>query len=402
MKNKVKLKTYIFISLIISIIFIVLNILINIYEYKIYRNNINNNLESIISLIETKYPLITKNEIMEILNSKNNTTNIFKEYGIDIDNTSIILENDKYYNTFIIFNTLYIFIIIIVLLIIFLIYIKNKDKDIKDITKYIEEINKGNYELKINSISEDELSILKNEIYKTTIKLKEAYINTNNDKLSIKKSLEDISHQLKTPLTSILIMLDNLIDDPNMDINIRQDFITDIKRQVVNINFLVQNLLKLSKFDSNTIHFIKENNKLSNILKEAIKNVSTLCDLKDIKIIINGDDESTIYSDFKWEVEALTNILKNSIEHTKDKKEILVDYNTNNVYSIIKIKDYGVGIAHDDLKHIFERFYKGKNSSPDSIGIGLSLAKAIINEDNGIISVESNSNGTTFIIKYYK
>ena len=137
-------------------------------------------------------------------------------------------------------------------------------------------------------------------------------------------------------------------------------------------------------------------------IKEAIKNVSTLCDLKDIKIIINGDDESTIYSDFKWEVEALTNILKNSIEHTKDKKEILVDYNTNNVYSIIKIKDYGVGIAHDDLKHIFERFYKGKNSSPDSIGIGLSLAKAIINEDNGIISVESNSNGTTFIIKYYK
>ena len=402
MKNKVKLKTYIFISLIISIIFIVLNILINIYEYKIYRNNINNNLESIISLIETKYPLITKNEIMEILNSKNNTTNIFKEYGIDIDNTSIILENDKYYNSFIVLNTLYIFIIIIVLLIIFLIYIKNKDKDIKDITKYIEEINKGNYELKINSISEDELSILKNEIYKTTIKLKEAYINTNNDKLSIKKSLEDISHQLKTPLTSILIMLDNLIDDPNMDINTRQDFITDIKRQVVNINFLVQNLLKLSKFDSNTIHFIKENNKLSNILKEAIKNVSTLCDLKDIKIIINGDDESTIYSDFKWEVEALTNILKNSIEHTKDKKEILVDYNTNNVYSIIKIKDYGVGIAHDDLKHIFERFYKGKNSSPDSIGIGLSLAKAIINEDNGIISVESNSNGTTFIIKYYK
>ena len=402
MKNKVKLKRYIFISLIISIIFVVLNILINIYEYKIYRNNINNNLESIISLIETKYPLITKNEIMEILNSKNNTTNIFKEYGIDIDNTSIILENDKYYNTFIIFNALYIYIIIIVLLIIFLIYIKNKDKDIKDITKYIEEINKGNYELKINSISEDELSILKNEIYKTTIKLKEAYINTNNDKLSIKKSLEDISHQLKTPLTSILIMLDNLIDDPNMDINTRQDFITDIKRQVVNINFLVQNLLKLSKFDSNTIHFIKENNKLSNILKEAIKNVSTLCDLKDIKIIINGDDESTIYSDFKWEVEALTNILKNSIEHTKDKKEILVDYNTNNVYSIIKIKDYGVGIAHDDLKHIFERFYKGKNSSPDSIGIGLSLAKAIINEDNGIISVESNSNGTTFIIKYYK
>ena len=402
MKNKVKLKKYIFISLILSIIFIIFNIIINIYEYNIYKTNINNKIGSIITLIEDKYPDITKNEIIDILNSTSNTTNIFKEYGIDIDTISTIKENNNYYNTFIIFNTLYIFIIIIIIYIVFYIYNKSINKDIKDITNYIEEINKGNYELKINTISEDELSILKNEIYKTTIKLKEAYINTNNDKLSIKKSLEDISHQLKTPLTSILIMLDNLIDDPNMDINTRQDFITDIKRQVVNINFLVQNLLKLSKFDSNTIHFIKENNKLSNILKEAIKNVSTLCDLKDIKIIINGDDKSTIYSDFKWEVEALTNILKNSIEHTKDKKEILVDYNTNNVYSIIKIKDYGVGIAHDDLKHIFERFYKGKNSSPDSIGIGLSLAKAIINEDNGIISVESNSNGTTFIIKYYK
>ncbi len=402
MKNKVKLKKYIFISLILSIIFIIFNIIINVYEYNIFRNNINNKIGSIITLIEDKYPNITKNEIIDILNSTSNTTNIFKEYGIDIDTISTIKENNKYYNTFIIFNTLYILIVIIILYIVFYIYNKSINKDIKDITNYIEEINKGNYELKINTISEDELSILKNEIYKTTIKLKEAYINTNKDKLNIKKSLEDISHQLKTPLTSILIMLDNIIDDPNMDNTIKLDFITDIKRQVININFLVLNLLKLSKFDSNTIKFIKDNYKISDIINESIKNISTLCDLKDINITINGDSNIYIYCDFKWEVEALTNILKNSIEHIKDNKNIIINYSTNNVYSTIEIIDHGIGINEYDIKHIFERFYKGSNSNKDSIGIGLSLSKSIINEDNGIITVTSNNNTTIFTIKYYK
>ena len=126
-------------------------------------------------------------------------------------------------------------------------YNHKREKDIKDIAKCIEEINKKNYELEIDSISEDELSILKNEIYKTTIMLKEAADNSTKDKINLKKSLEDISHQLKTPLTSILVMLDNIIEDPDMDSSIRNDFIVDIKRNVNNINFLVQTLLKLSK-----------------------------------------------------------------------------------------------------------------------------------------------------------
>lgn len=402
MKNKVKLKKYIFISLIISTIFIIFNIIINICQYRVYTNNLNNKIGAIISTLQAKYPLLTKNEIVEILNSKDNNTSIFKEYGIDVDNTSIILENDEIYNKYIIFNTIYIIILVIIILIIFIIYIKVKDKDIKDITKYITAINHGNYNLAIDSISEDELSILKNELYKTTIKLKEAANNSNNDKLSIKKSLEDISHQLKTPLTSILIMLDNIIDNPNMDINTRQDFINDIKRQVLNINFLVQNLLKLTKFDANTIHFIRKDNKIYAILEEAVKNVSTLSDLKDVKIIINGNNTDSIYCDFKWEVEAISNILKNSIEHINDRKEILINYNSNNIYSLIEIKDYGKGILKEDIKYIFDRFYKGKNSNSDSMGIGLSLAKSIINQDNGSISVTSNNKETIFSIKYYK
>lgn len=180
--------------------------------------------------------------------------------------------------------------LIITLLLVYVYYILDtiiKEKDIKDIIKYIEQINRRNYELEIDTISEDELSILKNEIYKTAVMLKEAALNSNKDKLNLKKSLEDISHQLKTPLTSILVLLDNLIDEPDMDSSIRNDFIIDIKRNVININFLVQALLKLSKFDANTVHFIKKENDLEMIVKEAIKNVSTLCDLRNINIKLN-------------------------------------------------------------------------------------------------------------------
>ena len=286
-------------------------------------------------------------------------------------------------------------------MIIFLSYNKKKEKDINDITKYIEEINKKNYELQIDSITEDELSILKNEIYKTTIMLKESAENSNQDKINLKKSLEDISHQLKTPLTSILILLDNLIDDPNMNAETRNDFITDIKREIININFLVQAILKLSKFDANTIHFIKQEITLNEIIEEAVKNVSTLCDLRNIKIEIIGDENAKIICDAKWQIEAITNILKNSIEHSQDNHKIVVKYEKNSIYSNIEIQDFGDGISQKDLKHIFERFYKGENASKESIGIGLALSKTIIEEDNGTISVDSNENGTKFTIKYY-
>ena len=291
---------------------------------------------------------------------------------------------------------------IVILLIVFIRYNHKKENDIKEIIKCIEQINKKNYELQIDSMSEDELSILKNEIYKTTIMLKESAENSNKDKMNLKKSLEDISHQLKTPLTSILVMLDNIIEDPDMDINVRNDFVRDIKRNVVNIIFLVQALLKLSKFDANTVHFIKKEYNLKNIVDESIKNVSTLCDLRNINIELNIKNDSKIICDSKWQIEAITNILKNSIDHSKDNQKVIINVENNNVYSTVEIKDFGDGISKKDISHIFERFYKGENATSDSIGIGLALAKTIIEEDNGNISVESNKNGTKFTIKYFK
>lgn len=403
MKNKIELKKYIISTLIVFICLFILFLFLNIYEYKTYTKNFNNKISAIINVIKKDYPKITDKEIIKIINNdKVETNDFFNKYGIDVNNKSILIKNDRDYHKFLAINLSFLTITVVILLIIYIRYNYKKEKDIKDIIKCIEQINKKNYEIQINSISEDELSILKNEIYKTTIMLKEAAENSSKDKLNLKKSLEDISHQLKTPLTSILVMLDNIIEDSNMEEKIRNDFIVDIKRNVLNINFLVQSLLKLSKFDANMIHFVKQENDLKTIVEESIKNVSTLCDLRNINIKLNIKENSKIICDDKWQIEALTNIIKNAIEHSKNNSNIIINIENNNVYSMIEVIDFGEGIAKKDIKHIFERFYKCKNTKTDSIGIGLALAKTIIEEDKGTISVESNKLETKFIVKYYK
>lgn len=403
MKNKLRLKQYITSTLIVFICLFVMFLILNIYEYKTYTKNFNNKISAIITLVKDKYPEITDKEIIEIINSnKQSDDSFFFKYGIDIDNKAVLLENDKSYHTFLLINMSFLIITIASLFILYFRYNYKRKNDIKDIIKYIEQINRRNYELEIDTISEDELSILKNEIYKTAVMLKEAALNSNKDKLNLKKSLEDISHQLKTPLTSILVLLDNLIDEPDMDSSIRNDFIIDIKRNVININFLVQALLKLSKFDANTVHFIKKENDLEMIVGEAIKNVSTLCDLRNINIKLNTLENAKVECDAKWQIEAITNIIKNAIEHSKDNSSIIINIDNNRVYSKIEVIDFGDGISKRDIKHIFERFYKGANATSNSIGIGLALAKTIIEEDKGTIAVESNESNTKFTIKYFK
>ncbi len=403
MKNKVELKKYLFIIGLTSLCSLFLFLIINYYEYHTYQSNFNRKINAIITIIKEKYPLLTDNEIIEILNNKEkNQSIIFAKYGIDINDESIIIANDHNHIIFLVINILFIVSLILLLLIIFYRYNKKKENDIQDIIRYLEQINQKNYELKIDSISEDEQSILKNEIYKTTILLKETAENIKQDKMNLKKSLEDISHQLKTPLTSIYITLDNLIEDPNMDEKIRNDFIRDIKREATNINFLVQSLLKLSQFDTNTIHFTKEKVSVKKIIYNAIKNISPLCDLKNITIMVNSNEDIDLVCDSKWQTEAITNILKNCAEHSSNNQQILINYNQNTAYTFIEIKDFGKGISQKDLPHIFERFYKGENSNIDSIGIGLSLTKSIIEKDDGLINVKSSPGGTTFMIKYYK
>lgn len=397
MKNKT-IKKYI-LSLIILLIFNVsLIFILNRYEYKMYAKNYNNKINTIISNIKNKYPDIEESDIIEIINSEQDSEDILSNYGIDS-----ITKNDKVNNKIRIISLIIIITFDSLIILIFYLYDKNKSKKIKEITKMISKINNRQFDININDFNEGELSILKNEISKTTIMLRQVADNSINDKLNLKDSLGDISHQLKTPLTSITIMIDNILDNPDMDENTRRKFLINIKREILNINFLVMSLLKLSKFDANVVKFNKESVYLKDIINESIKNVSMIKELKNITIKVSGDDNIKLLCDFKWQIESITNILKNSIEHTKEYGTVEVNYSENKLYTRILIKDNGKGIDSDDLPHIFDRFYKGKNGSNDSFGIGLSLSKTIIEKEGGSITVKSTPNiGTIFTIKYLK
>ena len=402
MSNNVYLRKYLLKSLCAIMFFIILLCIVNKVEYNKYKYNTNQKINGIVAKIQEKYPEIEKEEIIEILNS-NNKDNVFNEYGYDINKDSYINQNNEVY---IKFNILKIFILLLsfmILIYLFVRYYFKRDNEIEKIIKCLEKINQKNYEIDINDVSEDKLSILKHEIYKTTVMLKENTEKANQDKINLKNSLQDISHQLKTPLTSSIIMLDNIIDDLENDIEIKPEFIKKVKKDISKISFLIQSILKLSMFESNTITFIRKEIPVKKIINSSIENIENLCDLKNIKIVVKDRSKNKIYCDYRWQVEALTNILKNAVDYSFNDSIIIVEVDKNNTYTLIKIKDFGKGMSEDETINIFKRFYKGKNSSSDSNGIGLSLAKAIIEKDNGRVIVNSlKGEGTTFSIKYFK
>lgn len=377
-------------------------------QYKQVSIIVNQKMDNIIGTITEKYPEIDTKEIVKILNSSNieesktGQAELLK-YGIDIKEVNSIIQVESQMKFNLIANILLIILFSFLWLIIVLIYLKRRDKKIKQITKYINEIKNKKYELNIDENSEDELSNLKNELYKITIMLKEESEISKKDKENLKISVEDISHQLKTPLTSITIMLDNLKENPNMDENTKQKFIFETSKQIDWINWLVISMLKLSKLDANVVQFYDEKINLNKFITEIVKNLEISIEIKNQNIIINGDNEAAFVGDYKWQQEAVTNIIKNCIEHNKENGTINIKYEENNLFTKISIKDEGIGIEKEDLKHIFERFYKGKNSTENSVGIGLSLSKNIIEKNNGIILCKSEiGKGTEFIIKYMK
>lgn len=390
--------------IILTIIIIATNILFTVNELKNNQRITSNVIAGIIGNIEKNYPNVSEEEIISILNSENEEIedgkNTLIKYGINIENQNAIGQITN--NKLLIINILSIIILVFAILVILYIYSRSESKKIKEIEKYIEAINNKNYTLKISENSEDEFSNLSNELYKTTVMLKEQASNSQKFQKTLQTNIEDISHQLKTPLTSISIMLDNIIDNPDMEIETRQKFLHEINRQIEWFNWLVIALLKLSKIDSGTAVFTKKEINVEKIINHVIQNLAIPLEIKQQKIIVNGNSSKFI-GDYNWQLEALTNIVKNCIEHTPNHKNIYIEFEENNFYTKITIRDEGVGIAKEDIKHIFERFYKGKNSSENSIGIGLALSKSIIERDNGyIICSSKEGEGTTFEIKYMK
>ena len=402
MNNREKLKKYLAAALIFAIVFLSVFLALNVCEYRVYNANYNRKIGAVIAALREKYDDITEKELIGILNGEAEGGREFlMKYGIDVENGSAINENERAHRLFLIIGSGVLLSCFAVFLIIFIKHDNARSKEIAEITAMLERINKRDYDLNMDSTSEDELSILRSEIYKTTITLREAADSSQKDKTDLKKALEDISHQLKTPLTGILIMLDNIIDDPGMDPGVRDDFIHSIRREAVNINYFVRTILKLSRFDSDTIVFVRENALVRDIVDDAARNVAALCDLRGITMDIEGEYDHEIICDRKWQTEAITNILKNSVEHSYDGGKVTIRCGRNNICTEIEIADRGEGIPAKDVPHVFERFYRGENASPEGTGIGLALSRSIIERDGGAVTVESGGEGTVFKIKYF-
>ena len=399
-----KADKYIIIFFVIAFLFSVSTTAYIFHSLSVVRDTSNKAVASIVSKVVSDYPELDVKEIVEIINSEQydeSCIEIFDSYGIDIQEEWLVYENEeeslKLITGALIINSIF----SLALFVVFLFYNRSRKKQTKIITECIRQINKGDYTLVAENYSEDELSLLNDEIYKTAVMLREQAENSNKDRINLKDSLSDISHQLKTPLTSVIVMLDNMLDDDEMPVEIRRQFMWSMKRQTNNISFLVKSILTLSKLDANTVAFKKSDVSISEIISECVGNTEVLAEINEVEVKAEVDSEFDINCDRKWLCEALTNIIKNCIEHTSPEGWVKIKAEKNKIYALISIEDNGCGIAPEDLPNIFKRFYKGKNSDDNSVGIGLALAKTIIEKDDGYITVDSEvGKGTRFEIKY--
>ena len=255
-------------------------------------------------------------------------------------------------------------------------------------------------ELSFDKYQEGELAVLQSEIHKMTMRLREQRWQLEDDKRYLANALADISHQVRTPLTSINLLV-GLLSEPNIPDERRRKLTHELLGLLSRIDWLITTLLKISKLDAGTVQFQQETISLNELIRKATDSLLIPIEIKEQNLYINANGNFT--GDVSWTVEAISNIVKNCVEHTPNGGEIRIEAGENSLFAEIVISDSGSGIAQEDLPHIFERFYKSKNAGDKNFGIGLSLTRMIIINQNGVIKAENNAaKGALFTIRFYK
>lgn len=266
----------------------------------------------------------------------------------------------------------------------------------------IDKVLNGDYSIELADYREGEFSILQNEIHKLIIRLNEQATELKKDKTYLMDAMADISHQLKTPLTSINIIVSFLMEE-NLPYEERLKLTGKLNSSLRHVEWLISTLLKLSKFDADTVNFQQTEVSVQQLIKEAAAGLEVSLELKKIHFQKQIQEDAVYMGDIKWSEEAVENIIKNCMEHTPEEGIICVSALENPIYTEIVISDNGTGIDAEDIPHIFERFYRGKNADASSVGIGLALSAEIIHRQNGTIQVQNKSmGGAEFIIRFYK
>jgi signal transduction histidine kinase len=278
----------------------------------------------------------------------------------------------------------------VVLTTVFLVFTRSRYRHIAMLNDYLRRINSGEYFLDLPSYDEGELSILRSELYKITVSLREQNRLLRQDRLRLAEALSDISHQFKTPLTSMSVMADLLSDD-RLDSNARREFSTGLRAQISRLTWLTDTLLKLSRLDAGAVKFNLRQVPLRELLDKACSPLAVPMELKNQALTVQA--AGTAFCDLNWTAEALTNIVKNCVEHTPPGGQIQVTASQNPLFAEIQVSDSGPGIPKEDLPFIFQRFYKGRHASKDSVGIGLAMAKGVIEAQGGTLKAVSRGYG---------
>ena len=403
--KKDNIKIFLVLSLILVAIVILFSISILNIQYKSYKSQMYNSLSAITSVLIAENPE-KEVEIINAVKSINeneveNGKKILAKYGIGENSTIEVEQIGKIINQNKAINILIFVLGFSLLIVLFVVFLALRERKIKNITKYLKDLQNNIYSLKIEENTEGELSELQNQIVKITIMLNKQAETMKKDKKELSVALSDISHQIKTPLTSINIMLD-IIKEDEIDENLKREYLHQITKQLDSINWLITVILKLSRLESGMVEFAREDIDVKILLEDIKKQMAVALEIKNQNLYLKVQANCHMIGDYNWTKEALTNIVKNCIEHTAENKNIYIEVEENCLYLQIIIKDEGEGISKEDLPNIFKRFYKGKDSSKESFGIGLALAKTIIEKQNGEIRVQSKiGEGTQFRIRIF-
>ena len=284
----------------------------------------------------------------------------------------------------------------------FFLFERRKYMEIQSLSDELDAVLNEGKDFMISDMEEGDLSILQNEIANTTQQLKFQADHLNQDKHFLAQVMADISHQLRTPVTSIRINL-SLLKDPSLTEEKRKHLLNEISQSVNRIQHLIEELLKLSRLDAGATIMKKEDLSVKELMNQSMDTLAVPLDVKNVHVITTIDDSAVINADRYWTCEAFSNIIKNCMEHVQEGGTITINASETPLFTSIIIKDNGEGFDPEDIPRIFERFYKGKNASPSSIGIGLALAKTIIHQQNGTIQASNNpEGGACFSIRFYK
>ena len=403
MKNLVA-RRYLIFSVVVILICMICMLGFNIYQDVEYKNSLNQYAYTMVEMVKEKYPEVSEEEIVDLINADNieGSNDVLADYGIS-DDVYVFGKMEHTRIVTVVGNLAILTGLGALLLVVFCIYTSKRKKKIDELDRYIQDVSNKMYEIGIDKESEDELNRLKDSLYKITVMLKEDSESKRKQNEAILELVSDISHQLKTPITSIQILLDNILENDDMDSDTRRKFTLEILRQVKGMNFLIFSLLKLSKLDACVVEFDNEKINVNAMIADVLADLDVLVELKCLDVHVDISDEISFDGDYSWNKEAVLNIVKNAVEYSAEGKNIFISAEENDLYTKIVIRDEGKGIDEKDLPHVFERFYKRNNSAEDSFGIGLALSKSIVEKQDGFISVDSKVGvGTVFTIKYFR